>query len=90
MAVLTRTHTKTYALMDAWASTLPWTCDTAGHTHSPMADQPCAIKDCHEPLKANEQCYYVTQLDRDEQGNEQAVCWRHVHPDDGPIRPHSA
>jgi hypothetical protein len=26
----------------------------------------------------------VTQLDRDEQGNEQAVCWRHVHPDDGP------
>jgi hypothetical protein len=83
MAIVTCTYTKTYTLMDAWASTLPWVCDTWGHTHSPMADQPCAV--CREPLKAGEVCYYVTQLDRDEQGSEQAVCWRHVRPDEGPI-----
>jgi hypothetical protein len=70
MAVLTRTYTKTYALLDAWASTLPWICDTAGHRHSPMADQACAMADCREPLKAHEECYYMTQLDRDEDGNE--------------------
>lgn len=81
MAVLTRTYTKTYALMDAWASTIPW----AEGNHSPMVGQPCAVEDCREPLKAGEVCYYVTQLDRDEHGNEQAVCWRHVCPDDGPI-----
>ncbi len=84
MATITRTHTKTYTLLDAWASTLPWICDTPGHSHSPITGQPCAVEECGQPLRAGEQCYYVTQLDRDEQGNEQAVCWRHVHPDDGP------
>jgi hypothetical protein len=86
MAVITRTHTKTYALMDAWASTLPWEdCGTPGHRHSPMIDQPCAIENCRKPLKAREECYYVTQLGRGDNGNEQAVCWRHIRPDDGPI-----
>jgi hypothetical protein len=86
VAVLTRTYTKTYALLDAWASTLPWQdCGKAGHRHSPLVGQPCAIQSCGQPLKAREECYYVTQLDRDECGNEQAVCWRHVRPDDGPI-----
>lgn len=89
MAVITRTHTRTYTLLDAWASTLPWTCGTAGHTHSPMANQVCAIEDCMQLLKAGEECYYVTQLDRDEHGNEQAVCWRHVRPDDGPVSAHA-
>ncbi len=87
MAVLTRTYTKTYALMDAWASTLPWEpCDKPGHNHSPMVDQPCAVEDCREPLKAREECYYVTQLGRDADDREQAVCWRHVRPDEGPLR----
>lgn len=86
MAVLTRTYTKTYALMDAWASTLPWEdCGKPGHRHSPMAGQICAAEGCEHQLRAREQCYYVTQLDRDADGNEQAVCWRHVHPDGGPI-----
>jgi hypothetical protein len=86
MAVLTRTHTKTYALMNAWASTLPWEpCGKSGHQHSPMADQPCAIEDCRKPLKAGEECYYVVELERDADGNEQAVCWRHIRPDQGPI-----
>lgn len=86
MAVLTRTYTKTYALLDAWASTLPWEdCGEVDHRHSPMVNQACAVEDCREPLKAREECYYVTQLDRDADGNEQAVCWRHVRPDQGPI-----
>ncbi len=85
MATLTRTYTKTYALLSAWASTLPWVCETPGHQHSPMAGQPCAVEDCREPLKAREECYYVVELDRDAEGNEPAVCWRHVRPDEGPI-----
>jgi hypothetical protein len=81
---LTRTHTKTYALLTAWASTIPWTCTDPAHSHSPMARQPCAIGDCREPLRADEECYYVTELPRID-SVEQAVCWRHVRPDDGPI-----
>ena len=87
--MITRTHTRTYALLDAWAETLPWDCPNhAAHTHAhnPTVNQPCAIVDCGEPLLARESCYLVTQLDRDEQGREQYVCWRHVRPDDGPIR----
>lgn len=90
--VLTRTYTKTYALMDPWAETTPWDClvretgcISATHDHNPMVDQPCAAPQCDELLKIGETCYAVTQLDRDENGREQWVCWRHVRPDDGPI-----
>lgn len=81
---LTRTHTKTYALMDAWAQSFPWDCliretncasDT--HDHDVMVDQPCAVPDCGEPIRDRESCYRVVQM-------EGYVCWRHVHPDDGP------
>jgi hypothetical protein len=89
---ITRTHTKTYTIMNAWASTLPWDClvrDTGcvhpTHQHDPMADDPCAIEDCREPLRADETCYAVTELPRGVDGREQWVCWRHVRPDDGPI-----
>jgi len=86
MTVLTRTHTKTYALMNAWASTLPWEpCGKPWHRHTPMAGQLCAVGDCREPLKAREECYYVLELPTGEDGAEQAVCWRHVRPDEGPI-----
>lgn len=90
--MLTRTRTRTYTLLDAWAETLPWDClirDTGcvsrTHDHTPMANAPCAIPDCGEPLKPGEVCYAVTQLDRDEHGREQWVCWRHIRPDNGPI-----
>lgn len=90
--MLTRTHTKTYALMDAWAETIPWDClikDTGccsqTHDHAPMANQKCAVEDCQEPLRPSEVCYAVTQLDRLHNGHEPWVCWRHVRPDDGPI-----
>lgn len=92
MATITVTHTKTYALMDAWASTLPWEClirDTGccspTHNHTPMADDPCAVDDCDQSLLPRQECYAVTQLERDENGREQWVCWRHVRPDGGPI-----
>jgi hypothetical protein len=78
MATLTRTHTKTYTLLDAWASTIPWDCLIREthcchpvHDHSPMVNDPCAVKDCGKPLLDGEECYAVTQL-------EGWVCWRHV------------
>jgi hypothetical protein len=84
---LTRTHTKTYALMDPWAETVPWDCLVATHTHNPMVNDPCAVEDCREPLLAGEVCYAVVEFKRDpETGRERWVCWRHVRPDEGPIR----
>lgn len=90
---LTHTYTKTYELLNAWAETTPWDCrirDTGcvseTHDHAPMANQPCAIDSCGEPLLANETCYAVTNLERLPNGHEPWVCWRHVRPDDGPIR----
>lgn len=78
------THTKTYALMNAWASSFPWDClirDTGcvspTHKHNPMVDQPCAVESCGKPIKERETCYRVTEV-------EGYVCWRHVHPDEGP------
>lgn len=58
---VTRTHTKTYVLLNAWASTVPWTCDTPGHTHSPMVGDPCAVPRCREQLQAHETVYAVTE-----------------------------
>jgi len=78
------TYTKTYALLDPWAETLPWECAT--HAHNPMANDPCAVEDCDELLRAGEVCYAVVELPRLPDGHERWVCWRHVRPDDGPIR----
>ncbi len=81
----TCTYTRTYALMDAWASTVPWDCSRPDHSHSPMVGDPCAAAGCGEQLRRGEGCYAVTQLDRLPDGREQWVCWRHVRPDNGPI-----
>jgi len=101
---LTRTHTKTYVQMDAWAETIPWDCLTrdtrccsATHDHDPMVGDPCAVGDCGEPLVDGETCYAVCELPsfvgpppRSPAGRVRNrirwVCWRHVRPDDGPIR----
>lgn len=64
------TCTKTYAIMDAWAE------------RPADVEVPCAV--CAKDIPVNEVYYYVTQLDRDESGREQPVCWRHIHPDRGP------
>jgi hypothetical protein len=87
------THTKTYALMDPWAQTIPWDClirDTncchPTHDHDTMANDLCAATGCGHLLLADEVCYYVTELPHDHTGREQAVCWRHIRPDDGPLR----
>ena len=37
----------------------------------------CAIDPLHT-IPVGEVYYYVTELDRDENDNEQPVCWRHV------------
>lgn len=72
-------------------------CANATHDHSPMVGDPCGEPQCNELLVADEVCYAVTQLDsiigpppQNPAGpvrrREQWVCWRHVRPDDGPIR----
>ena len=79
--MLTCTHTKTYAELSAWASTLPW----GSGDHSPIVGDLCAEERCDEPLLADEVCYAVTELPK--AGEQQPwVCWRHVRPDDGPIK----
>jgi hypothetical protein len=84
VATLTRTYTKTYALLDAWAQSFPWdcrarstSCASKTHDHSPMVGDVCAVESCDEPIRERESCYMVVQV-------EGWVCWRHVHPDDGP------
>lgn len=86
-----RTHTKTFTLYDAWASTIPWNCLVREtncchptHDHDTMVGQICAEPQCDQPLREGEECYYVTQLPAVD-GREQAVCWRHVRPDQGPV-----
>jgi len=73
------THTITFALMDAWAQTFP---SDPPLRLGVVVNEPCSV--CGEPLRAYEVCYFVTQLERDENGREPPVCWRHVRPDDGP------
>lgn len=86
MAVLTRTRTRTYALMDAWAETTPHSCAPGCvQPHAHVGDL-CDAPQCDELLLARETCYSVAQLDRDANGREPWVCWRHIRPDDGPIR----
>lgn len=57
------THVRTF-WMDAWAQTFP------------KPGQRCAV--CDDRLYAEEVAYYVTQLDRDANGDEQPVCAKHV------------
>ena len=90
---LAHTCTRTYALMDPWAQTTPWdclirptTCISRTHDHDPMVNDPCAVTDCGHLLRDREVCYAVTELGRGKDGREPWVCWRHVRPDDGPIR----
>lgn len=72
-------------------------CAHTSHDHSPMVSDPCAEPQCDELLVANEECYAVTELEgyvgpppQDPNGRvrrrERWVCWRHVRPDNGPIR----
>lgn len=67
----TCTHVRTYALMDGWAQ-----------RPANAGGEICAV--CDKDIPAGELLYYVVQLDRDENGREQPVCWRHVYPDEGP------
>lgn len=84
MSMIVRTYTKTFALFDAWAESTPLENDAPGG--GPRIGDPCAGPGCDDHLRRDEVYYYVTQLERDAQGREQPVCWRHVRPDKGPIR----
>lgn len=79
------THTRTYVVLDPWAQTIPHACAAGCDKPHVHPGDPCDAPQCNEPLKANEVCYAVTQLNRDVNGRERWVCWRHVRPDQGPI-----
>jgi hypothetical protein len=88
--MITRAHTKTFALMDAWASTIPHDrrdCEDPCPKPHVHAWDVCAAPQCNEHLLLNEVCYSVLQVQSpDTERGELWVCWRHVRPDEGPIR----
>jgi hypothetical protein len=88
--VLTRTYTKTFAIYGAWASTVPLDRrDCVAPCNKPHVHNwdVCAEPQCDEQFLPDEVCYSVTELraPADHPG-ELWVCWRHVQPDEGPIR----
>jgi hypothetical protein len=103
MAVITRTHTKTFTLLDDWAATIPHDCKGCGKPHVHVHDL-CAVPSCGGLLHRGEQVYAVIQTGgpdapepvpcevnpqlttADCHHAEQWVCWRHIRPDDGPIK----
>lgn len=89
MAILTRTYTRTFNSYEgAWASTTPHDrrdCpDPCRAVHVHVGDM-CASPGCGNYLKAGEECYSVTEVETEGPG-EAWVCWRHIRPDDGPIK----
>ena len=64
-------------LLNAWASTLPYTDD-----RTPRAGTKCAVEDCTEPIRSREEVYLV--IERKDDG---WVCWRHIARESGPTCP---
>jgi len=89
MAVLTRTHTKTYTLLDPWAQTDVIPLDTPGLWGHAREGDLCCAEQCGETLVAGEVVYAVIELGRGDAlpgRGEPWVCWRHVRPDEGPLK----
>jgi hypothetical protein len=57
------THTKTYTVIDAWTSKLPWECGNPEHRQTPLADD-VRGRCCDKLLMVGEEWYAVTQLER--------------------------
>jgi hypothetical protein len=66
-------------LMNAWASTIP---SEAGHGDMPAPGAPCAVPDCPEPLRSNEEVYRVVEMPDDGW-----ICWRHIARERGLTHP---
>lgn len=60
MATRTTTHTKTFVLLTAWASTIPHDCVDCGGVHVHVGDL-CAIARCRQPLLAGQTVYAVCE-----------------------------
>jgi hypothetical protein len=86
MTAMTHTYTRTFNLLDPWAETTPWDNCPPGcpgpHCHP---GELCAVPDCGNLLRAREACYAVVELPSDTR-RLAWVCWRHVRPDQGPVR----
>ncbi len=86
---MTRTHTKTFAIYNAWAETTPHKRDEPGFGKAAREGDPCCEPQCGELLRADEVVYAVVELDREDANpgrGEPWVCWRHVRPDEGPLK----
>jgi hypothetical protein len=87
--MITHTYTKTYALMHPWAETDALPREYPGHDQHAREGDLCCAPDCDEPLVAGDTVYAVIELGRADARpgrGEPWVCWRHVRPDDGPLR----
>lgn len=85
---ITRTHTKTYALYNAWAETTPVESDAPEGYRGARVGDLCCEPQCSHHLRVGETVYAVTGLDREHANpgrNEPWVCWRHVRSDQGPL-----
>jgi hypothetical protein len=83
------TYTKTYTIMDAWAQTVPHAKDDPRFPQAAREGDPCCAPQCDEVLRADEVAYAPVHLDRamaNPGRGEPWVCWRHIRPDQGPIR----
>lgn len=86
---MTRTHTKTFVTYGAWAETTPHKRDAPGFDRAAREGDPCCEPQCDEHLRADEVVYAVVELGREDANpgrNEPWVCWRHVRPDQGPVK----
>jgi hypothetical protein len=101
MGTITRTHTRTWPQLNAWASTTPLAADAPGG--GVRAGDLCAVPRCGDLLRADQTVYAVTETGgpdapepqpcevnpalttADCHHAEQWVCWRHVHADRGPV-----
>lgn len=85
---LTRTHTKTRVILNAWAETTPVSEDSPSHYKGARVGDQCTWPPCGEHLRAGETVYSVVEQDRADAlpgRNEPWVCWRHIRPDEGPL-----
>lgn len=61
MAVRSATRTRTFVLLDAWASTTPHACAPGCDRPHVHVGDPCAVPRCQRPLLPDQAVYAVTQ-----------------------------
>ncbi len=87
--MITVTRTRTWELLHAWAETTPVPENEPGHYKGARVGDLCTWPPCGEHFRPGETVYSVTEQDRSDAlpgRTEPWVCWRHVRPDEGPLK----